>query len=357
MMTRTEHNAADMVAIQQGRRHKFVLYGELSDTSRKDWLVRGLLGAGEASAVYGKPGDGKSALVEDMALHIAAGREWHGRQVKQGAVLYVALERRELVVRRAIAFRERHGVLRLPFAVLGGLYDMRDPKTVQKLADAAHEVAEETGTDLRLLSIDTLSRGLSGGDENSPKDMGAIVNATSILQAATKAHILWVHHTPLDGADRLRGHGALLGAMDTTINVAKSGTIRTATVVKANDSEEGAQVAFTLESVVIGTDDEGNETTAPVVIPADANEARSPTPRKISDKDRLALEALATDQAWTYVASRVRLHAEPTKSDIFAICRDTLALFTPAPRPSKRGAALGARRASPVSPGVIFSTP
>ena len=103
-----------------------------------------------------------------------------------------------------------------------------------------------------------------------PKDMGAIVAATSKLQAETKAHIIWVHHMPQDGAERLRGHGALLGAMDTTVHVAKNGSVRTATVVKANDSEEGAQITFTLESVTVGVDADGGQTTAPIVCPADA---------------------------------------------------------------------------------------
>jgi hypothetical protein len=55
---------------------------------------------------------------------------------------------------------------------------------------------------------------------------------------------------------------ALLRAMD----VVKADIIRTATVVKANDSEEGPWIAFTLDSVVIGVDADGIETTAPVVV-------------------------------------------------------------------------------------------
>ena len=82
----------------------FKLYCELEATSTKEWLVKNLLGKGEASAFYGAPGSGKSALVEDMGLHIAGGLPWHGRDVMQGAVCYVALERRLLVERRAIAF-------------------------------------------------------------------------------------------------------------------------------------------------------------------------------------------------------------------------------------------------------------
>ena len=69
----------------------------------------------------------------------------------------------------------------------------------------------------------------------------------------------------------MRGHGSLLGAMDTTILVAKTGNLRTATVVKANDSEEGVQISFSLESVTVGTDADGNPTTAPIVRQADAS--------------------------------------------------------------------------------------
>jgi hypothetical protein len=261
---------------------------ELADQSEKEWLVRGILGAGEASAVYGVPGCGKSVLVEDMALHVALGWPWHGREVRRGAVMYVALERKQLVIRRAIAFRERHQVADAPFAIVGGMYDLRNPASVAELLLAADQIMEETGEELTLIVIDTISRALCGGDENSPKDMGAIVATTSRLQTETKAHVLWVHHMPQD-AERLRGHGALLGAMDTTVHVEKLGEVRTATVVKANDSEEGEQVAFKLEGVTIAP-----ETTAPVVAPVDEYAAKliKKDKRQGSPRDALAMRAL-----------------------------------------------------------------
>ena len=263
-LTIVSNNELDAIGLRQDRTGHFKLFAELNAECRKEWLVSSLLGSGDASAFYGVPGCGKSVLVEDMGLHIAAGREWHGHRVTQGAVLYVALERKALVERRAIAFRVRHRDSSLPFAIIGGVYDFRAPKTASELLKVIREVEAETGQGIVLIVIDTISRALCGGDENSPKDMGAIVAATSKLQAETKAHVLWVHHMPQDGAERLRGHGALLGAMDTTVHVAKGGAVRTATVVKANDAEEGESIAFTLESIRIGED-----TTAPVVIPAD----------------------------------------------------------------------------------------
>jgi AAA domain len=158
---------------------RFTLFAELEINSTKEWLVHNLLGDGDASVMFGKPGDGKSVLAEDLGLHIAADRLWHGRKVKQGAVVFVALERRKVVERRAIAFREKHGLEDLPFAIVGGVHDFRNPKTVTLIAEIVREVEAATGQQVVLIIIDTISRALCGGDENSPKDMGAIVAATS----------------------------------------------------------------------------------------------------------------------------------------------------------------------------------
>ncbi|HMF22504.1 MAG TPA: AAA family ATPase [Pseudolabrys sp.] len=276
----------DAYAVRQSRKSNFILFRELQSTSTKEWLIQGWLGAGDASAFYGIPGCGKSALVQDMGMHIAARRAWHRRSVKGGAVLYIALERKKVVERRAIAFRERHAIKDIPFAIIGGVFDIRTPQAVQSIIEAAKQVEAETDEEIVLIVIDTISRALAGGDENSPKDMGAIVAATSKLQAETKAHILWVHHMPQNGAERLRGHGALLGAMDTTIHV-EPGDIKRATVIKANDSEEGERVAFTMESVTIGP-----ETSAPVVIAEDADKAKTVGKQRLAPRAKLALDAL-----------------------------------------------------------------
>ena len=283
-------NSNDSTASMKGVKPQFTLYRDLAVTGTKQWLVKDLLGHAEASAFYGAPGSGKSALVEDMGLHIAAGRPWHKRDVMQGAVCFIALERRQLVIRRAIAFRKKHDIADLPFAIIGGVFDFRDQeRTAVAIVKIARQVADETGCKVILIIIDTISRALAGGDENSSKDMGAIVATTARLQEETGAHVQWVHHIPVDGGERLRGHGALLGALDTTINVEKLASgLRTATVIKANDSEEGEQIAFTLESVDIGP-----ETTAPVVVPADVTDfPATKSQRKLSARNKLAMKAL-----------------------------------------------------------------
>ena len=199
-----------------------------------------------------------------------------------------------MVERRAIAFRETYGLQDLPFAIIGGVFDFRQSRTVASIIDIVKDVETATGDKVILIVIDTISRALCGGDENSPKDMGTIVAATSRLQADTAAHVLWVHHVPLDGGDRLRGHGALLGAMDTTISVVKQADgVRTATVAKSNDSEEGEGVAFILDSVEIGEDADGNVTTAPVVVPVEGGPRRQPPKSgRLPKAAQIALRAL-----------------------------------------------------------------
>ncbi|TWI73794.1 AAA domain-containing protein [Bradyrhizobium huanghuaihaiense] len=259
-----ENKVLDLKALHADRKRLFVLYADLETDCSKAWLVDRMLGAGELSAFYGPPGCGKGVIIEDMGLHIAAGLEWHGKPVTRGAVLYVALERRKLVERRAIAFRVKHGLQDLPFAIAGGVYDFRNPTTAAQILDICREVERQTGERVVLIIVDTVSRALAGGDENSPKDMGALVTVTARIQESTKAHVLLVHHIPHD-AERMRGHGALLGAVDTTVAVVNAGSVRTAKVVKANDGEEGEGISFTVEGVEIAPDG----TTAAVAVPAD----------------------------------------------------------------------------------------
>ncbi|MCP1915913.1 hypothetical protein J2R96_008393 [Bradyrhizobium elkanii] len=278
-----------MMPAQTDNKRPFVLYADLNVTESKSWLVHKMLGAGELSAFYGPPGCGKGVIIEDLALHIAAGHEWHGRPVTRGAVVYVALERKKLVERRAIAFRKRHGLEDLPFAIVGGVYDFRQPATAAQIAAICREVEQETAERVVLVIVDTVSRALAGGDENSPKDMGALVTTVAKLQDMTEAATLLVHHIPHD-SERMRGHGALLGAVDTTVAVARAGSVRTARVVKANDSEEGECIAFTVTGVQIAADG----TTAAVAMPADLIAAEPAKSKKGGNpRERRALSALA----------------------------------------------------------------
>jgi hypothetical protein len=267
----------------------FTLYRDIEAEPRKLWLVNDFLGAGEMSCIFGPPGSGKSVFAGDLAAHIAAGRFWFGRRVQQGGVLYVAIERSALVKRRLAAFRAHHTVDEIPLAIASGHIDLRTSDySANEIIEYAHKLAEIGEVPVGLILIDTVSRALAGGDENSPRDMGSLVGNLAHIQEVTGAHVSVLHHIPADGTQRLRGHGALLGAMDTTIKVESFNSYRTATVDKVNDGPEGERVAFTLQSVELHHDPEANiTTTAPVVIEAEA--VSESKPQKLTLNQRLVL--------------------------------------------------------------------
>lgn len=269
---------------------RLTLFGHIDPAPRKTWLVSGLIGAGELGVMFGAPGSGKSVLAGDMAAHIAAGRSWLGRTVASGAVLYLAAERAALTKRRFAAWRIHHQIDDLPLGVADGSADLCSGEAVADILAKAREVRDTFRQELRLIVVDTVSRTLAGGDENSPKDMGRYVTHVGELHNETGAAILLVHHIPADGTQRLRGHGALLGAADVTLGVEKHATGRTATLDKANDGEEGERVTFDLQSVQIADDG----TTAPVVVATDMPvQTSSKRPRKLPDRVKNSLDVLA----------------------------------------------------------------
>lgn len=294
---------------RRGRLLPIVELVDMSTASRKAWCVHHLLGLGETSIWYGEPGSGKSVVIGDVGLHVAAGRTWHGRQVKQGAVLYIALERAAVVARRAIALRSELALGPVPFGLARGPLDLREPQTALDVVETISRLADRHRCEPALIIIDTVSRALCGGDENSPKDMGLLVADLARIQQGVGVHLALTHHQPVDGKERMRGHGALLGAADTTVHVTKNDTARLAEVVKSSDHEEGQRVAFTLKSVIVDQDEFGDLVTAPVVAEADAPEAATAsaqrTAARIPKNSKLALNALreAVDEAGERVTS------------------------------------------------------
>jgi hypothetical protein len=289
-------DAAKIINLHSERQLTFTAFADIDKHPHKRWLVQNLFGGGEMSAIYGMPGTAKSALAGDLGARVAAGLPWFGRQVSQGAVLYIAAERAALVERRMAAWRLHHCIDDIPLGIVAGPIDLRSNR---KDADAIIECCDRLqkcfGHDPRLVIVDTLSRVLAGGDENAPRDMGLLVANLAHVQKGTGAHVLAIHHV-LQGQLRLRGHGSLLGSMDTTVSLEKSssGSV-TATIDKNNDGPEGQTIAFRLEAIEVYRDPEtGETTTAPVVIPSEIVPERAGRKKKsLSPKDERARRALA----------------------------------------------------------------
>ena len=289
-------DVAKVINLQNGRQLAFKAFADVVKHPRKRWLVRNFLGVAEMSAMYGMPGTAKSALAGDLGAHVAANLPWFGRRVSQGAVLYIAAERAAVVGRRMAAWRLHYGIDDIPLGIVGKTIDLRsNRKDADSVIECCEHLQKRFGQDPRLILVDTVSRVLAGGDENAPRDMGALVANLAHLQEGTGAHVLVIHHVP-QGQLRLRGHGSLLGSMDTTVSLEKSssGSV-TATIDKNNDGPEGQTFAFRLKAIELYRDLEiGDVITAPVVIPTEDVPQPTGSKRKpLSAKGERARRALA----------------------------------------------------------------
>lgn len=249
-------------------------FADIDTTQVKKTFVKGVFGEGEFTMTSGLPGTGKSAVMTDVACHVAAGMDWHGRKVKQGFVVYIAAERKALTERRMAAFRKCHGVGKIPLLVLGGLIDMTSANVDTKaLVAAIREAERQCEQDCAWVIIDTLTRVFGQGDQNASKDMGRFVANCDLLLKETGAHVSVIHHTAWSGE---RGKGAidLDGAVDASFMVKKKGSGSYVLECDgANDAEDGVVTTFRMESVTVGEDEDGNPTTAPVIVQDDAKEA------------------------------------------------------------------------------------
>jgi len=269
----------------------YTRFSDIDPAPVKTWLVKDFLGAGEMSCAYGPPGSAKSLLAGDLAAHVAWGQDWMGRRVSQGAVLFVAIERSWLVKCRLAGISLHHGITELPLAVLSGSIDLCSNRTgADGIIECAKRLEEESESKMRLVVIDTVSRALAGGNENSSEDMGALVQNVLHIQEGTGAHVLLTHHVPHD-QNRMRGHGALLAACDTTLRI-EGGDLRTATVEKTNDGAEGERVAFAIESIEVSLDPEtGDPTMTPVIRAAEVPKA-VPREAKLSENQKTMFSLL-----------------------------------------------------------------
>lgn len=259
-------------------------------------FVEGLLGLGGMSVTYGESNSGKTFFACDLALHVALGWEWFGRQIDGGGVIYVAAEGGFGIRNRVAAFRLHHGLTAgdaPPFAIVPTSVNLRDPDAdTDALIAAVNEAAERIAVPVRLVVIDTLSRAMAGGNENASEDMGAVVTNADRVRQATGAHLMFIHHSGKDVARGARGHSLLRAATDTEIEVARDHDlgISSAKVTKQRDLPLEGEFSYRLETVELGTNQRGKAVTSCVVLQAEEGAARKPV--KLSDAQRRALDQL-----------------------------------------------------------------
>jgi hypothetical protein len=279
-----------------------IYFGDVTANLDAADFVEGLLTERALSVVYGDSNAGKTFWVTDLAIHVATGRKWRGREVEAGGVIYCALEGRDGISNRIAAFKAEHGLdgVDVPFAIIPVPINLLDPDADrERLALAVREAAEHMGVPVKMIVVDTLARALAGGNENSPEDMGALVNSADFIRQEVEAHVLFIHHSGKDQAKGARGHSSLRAATDTEIEVvrAEGAEIGTVRVTKQRDLPKGDTFAFKLRVVELGLNRRGKPVTSCVVDVPEGDEVPAATPARLPDSVQQAMTALSEAMA------------------------------------------------------------
>jgi AAA domain len=275
---------------QQRQHRRGLLLEAWNDTGMSkttSYLIKGILPRTGLAVVWGPPKCGKSFWTFDLVVHIALGREYRGRKVQQGVVVYCALEGGGGFGNRIEAWRKQHGnggEQNIPFYLIRQPFDLIADHQIL-IAAIRDELGKATPS---AIVIDTLNRAMGGGDENKSDDMGKFIKALGAVQAEFDCLIVVVHHCGIVGT-RPRGHTSLAGADDVQIRIErdKDGAIK-ATVEHAKDFEAGDVLASKLDRVELSTDSDGDPISSCVIVASEASAAEP----KLTKVQQLACDAL-----------------------------------------------------------------
>lgn len=186
------------------------------------WLLPGILPAHGVGMMYGESGSYKSFLALDMALCLAFGipGQWSAPPVKNDVLFFAGEGPVATAKKRWPAwlewqgqeFRSDHRFFikdRVPF------YTDRDAWEHVK-TDLAELKAKPS-----LIVIDTMSRLITGLDENSAKDASMVLHFLDDLARYYECFVLVLHHTGKDQNKGARGSSVFIGNVDTMISTRK----------------------------------------------------------------------------------------------------------------------------------------
>src|SRR5262245_49962359 len=235
-------------------------FNECVTPRRKNWLIKNVIATGESSSWFGPPGGLKSALLTDIAVHRAAGKDWRGYRAKQACgVVYFALERADLVKRRLAAYAARDGLKGLPIAVAGNIINLIDTTCVDIIVATIREAEDNFGCSVGLIIIDTVSKGIAAGDrdEDKARDQNIVAANLKRIHEQCTLHIATIGHSGKDESRGERGSNARLADVDMQVQITGD-DIKTASTIKANDQPAGILTAFKSECVELGQDEDGD---------------------------------------------------------------------------------------------------
>jgi len=288
------------------------------------WLIKRWIQRDALIMVHGPSGGGKTFVVLDWCLRMAAGgMPWCDNRSHASNIVYLAGEGHHGLRGRIAAWRHYHQPNSLNMWLSKGGCDLNTNAGYQQVVDNIQSA--EIKPDL--IVVDTLHRFLAG-DENSAQDAKTMLDACNWLMAEFKCSVLLVHHTGVsdEAQHRARGSSAWRGALDIEISVVPGTEAKPIEIVqrKSKDAEIAQPIFVRLEQVSIPgwIDEDGEQVTSAIIVQSDA-----PMPEKKLTKSQAILvqayRTAADSKRGIYASGKfVGVDREVLRDYFYEICRE-----------------------------------
>lgn len=255
------------------------------------WLVKGMLPRSGVALLSGQYAAGKTFVGADLCLSVVFDREFLGRRVRSGAVLWIAAEGggeidSRVEAARAGKFRDGHAG-EIPFFVAEPPAGLSQHNIITWLehavAEASWEATDKLGADLRLVVIDTLAACFNITDENDNAEAARLMKELARVGNAGDVLVMPIAHHGKNAETGVRGASAYGAGADAILSVLGvtdplSGKIskRSLALTKSRRGGTGPLGAFEVRSHVLGLDEDGDPITAGYVAFAEGAEEAAP---------------------------------------------------------------------------------
>lgn len=257
---------------------------EILKQPRPPALIEGLYTLNSTGIKVSPPGIGKTALLLDQMAHVGLGREWEGRHVHGGHVVYVCAEGQAFLPERLEALMLKLKVDDIPrLHILPVRVQLLEPRTVPGLiATFAAELDESPVW----VAFDTVSQTAAGADENDASDMRDYINALDRIREATGAFVDAIHHTGKEASRGARGSSVFGGNIDTVIQISATDGVA---IMRCEKQRGGAEPfkPFSYQMISLALDDDAMRT-GPVIQACEAPVKRTLPASYIKTLDALA---------------------------------------------------------------------
>lgn len=254
------------------------------------WIVKDFLPKATLGVLFGESGSGKTFASYDLCAAVCRGIEWNGKRVTKGRVLYVVAEGVAGFVNRIKAYCHQQGIQ--PSDIDMDVISDLTPNLLEpaQITDLIKDIKKREAYDL--IVMDTFAQVMPGANENSGEDVGKALAECKRIHRHTGAMVLLVHHSGKDASKGARGWSGLRAAADVELEVLRSDELRSISVTKLKDGQDGTNIGFKLHTVILGEDEDGDDITSCIVEYTNTGRATREKGAVVGPKERQILMVL-----------------------------------------------------------------